>query len=215
MNCKLPEKKVAARGRPVNPQRRRETRRSITVVALDEFTEKGFDKARISEIARRAGVAKGTVYLYFDSKETLFEGLLHELIGNPFDAVGASALKETERVGEYLRRVFDCTLENFEESPRAKVLQILLAEGASIPALADSYHRVIISPMLEEIGRLAAVAVKRGEVAPEILEHYPMLIFAVGLLGLTWNRIFKGTRNISLSSMMGSHIELLFGAKPS
>ena len=74
------------------PRRRKDTRPAeLLDAALDVFAEKGFAAARMEDIAARAGAAKGTLYLYFPSKEAVFEALVRTLIVPNLDRAEAMA----------------------------------------------------------------------------------------------------------------------------
>lgn len=200
------------RGRPVNPERRQENTRAILNAALDVFTEKGFSEARVSDIAERAGIAKGTVYLYFDSKEALFEGVLTDLIDDPWSQSDGDGPRENERVGDFVRRTLGPIFNDFDDSVRGRVLRLVFFEGNRFPALATSYHRIVITPALKRIQRLAALAVERGESTDDTLQRFPMLVFAPGLLAVTWNHLFTHTRKLDLGKLMQAYMDALFHA---
>src|SRR4051812_25135898 len=83
---KLPKPRDVARDGAAAPDKRAAKRDAILMAALDEFSTKGFAAARLDDVARRAGVAKGTIYLYFSDKEALFQELVRSML-NP--VVGA------------------------------------------------------------------------------------------------------------------------------
>src|SRR5690348_10861502 len=143
-------------------------REAIIDAALDEFTEKGFAAARMDEIARRAGVAKGTIYLNFSDKEALFEAIVRQEITPLVDAVSsASASDQSFRaiVTQHLLPI----IRDLANSRRGSVVRLLIAEAGRFPKLADVYYRMVVEPGMRAIGRLAHRAHARGELRNEAL----------------------------------------------
>src|SRR5579875_3793199 len=111
----------AGRPRGPSPDKTARTRRAIAVAALDTFLERGFSATRMIDVAQRAGVAKGTLYLYFTDKEALFEGVLTEVIAAPIASVRETEPAPGESVHTFLRRVVVPLMRDFENSRRADV----------------------------------------------------------------------------------------------
>ena len=84
---------LPAHPRGPSPDKTTRTRRAIAVAALDTFLERGFSATRMIDVAQRAGVAKGTLYLYFADKEALFDGVLGEVIAVPIASVRATSAR--------------------------------------------------------------------------------------------------------------------------
>src|SRR2546425_13067240 len=112
---------VARRSRKARPrwQRRKAARPAeIVTAALEVFVQRGFAAARLEEVARRAGVTKGTLYLYFKSKEALFKAVVRETIvpvigqGEAIarSFTGSASGPAEEVGGEYLRRTRETAL---------------------------------------------------------------------------------------------------------
>ncbi len=135
MEHKLPGKIAAAPAADKAPRRRapEERQEAILKAALDVFSEHGFAAARLEDVASRAGVAKGTLYLYFPDKETLFERMLQ--------SVAAPALAMLARLAEAGNMppaaAIDALLTFFETevigTPREKVIRLIITEGAALP----------------------------------------------------------------------------------
>ena len=146
------------RGRP-RWQRRKEARPAeIVAAALDLFVERGFAATKLADVARRAGVTKGTVYLYFDSKEALFKAVVRETIvpviaqGEAFaESFTGSARDLVERlVREYWRLVGETRL--------AGIPKLMMAEAATFPELTRFYYNEVVA----RGHRLMASVIERG-----------------------------------------------------
>ena len=139
---------VTRRPRRAKPrwQRRKEARpEEIVAAALEQFVERGFAATRLEDVARRAGVTKGTLYLYFKNKEALFKAVVRETIV-PVIAQGesiaasftGSARELLERlVREYWRLVYDTAL--------AGIPKLMMAEAGNFPQLARFYYEEVVT----------------------------------------------------------------------
>src|SRR5271166_4134354 len=119
-------------------------REAILGAALDEFSARGFAAARLDDVARRAGVAKGTIYLYFDDKEALFQELVRtalvpliEQLAQP-PQPGGSARAMLEHFAETFIREIAGTR-------RGDILRLIIAEGPRFPALSEFYYREVVA----------------------------------------------------------------------
>ncbi len=120
-----------------------ERRTELLSVALDVFYERGFDLARMDDIARRAGVSKGAVYLYFDSKEALFNALIQEIA-----APIPMAIRENVRAAgdpeEALRAFLRSWPMIIRETPVPKIIKVLIGASATFPELVTAYREDVI-----------------------------------------------------------------------
>jgi AcrR family transcriptional regulator len=183
-------------------------RDAILAAALDEFSASGFEATRLDDVARRAGIAKGTIYLYFHDKESLFQELIRSmltpLVGS-IEAMGALDLPMrviAERMAElFVREVY--------ETRRKDVIRLMIAEGRRFPQLAEFYYREVLSRIIAAVRALLRRAAARGEV-PEELVDFPQIIAAPGLVAIIWSGLFERFEPLDVRKMMKTHIELLF-----
>jgi AcrR family transcriptional regulator len=185
---------------------------AILKAALQEFTEKGFVTARMDDIARRAGVAKGTVYLRFEDKEALFEAIVRQHI-SPVVNAAATALEPGESVRAFLNRMVVPFLHDLDGSQRGAVIRLLIAEAARFPKLAELYFRTVIEPGMAIFGSLARRALKTGELSDPAVARYPQLLIAPAVVGLLWSGMFGRYRRLDAEGMMRAHLDLLFRTK--
>lgn len=184
-------------------------REAIVDAALDEFTEKGFEAARMDEIARRAGVAKGTIYLNFEDKEALFEAIVRQEITPLVDAISAaSAADESFRL--IVTRHLLPLIRDLANSRRGSLIRLLIGEAGRFPKLAEVYYRMVIEPGLGAIGNLAQRAHVRGELQNDVLARFPQLFITPGLLAIVWNRLFERFRHMDIESMASAYFDQFF-----
>jgi AcrR family transcriptional regulator len=186
-------------------------REAILAAALDEFSARGFEAARLDDVAKRAGVAKGTIYLYFRDKESLFQELvramLTPLVGT-IEALGAAEVPmnmlSDQIVELFVREVY--------ETRRKDVIRLMISEGRRFPKLAEFYYREVLSRIIAAVRGLLRRAAARGEV-PEALAEFPQIIAAPGLIAIIWSGLFEKFEPLDVRKMMKTHFELLFAPR--
>ena len=129
--------KLEPRTRGPSLEKTAQTRRLIIAAALAEFLERGFASTTMDAVARRAGVAKGTPYRYFPTKESLFEGVVRQEIASAVVDVNAANRAPDEKVGAFLRRTMSPAMQVVERQGRAALARLVLTEGVRFPVLAD------------------------------------------------------------------------------
>ena len=152
--------------RPAKPRwkRRKDARpEEIVNAALEEFVERGFAATRLEDVARRAGVTKGTLYLYFKNKEALFKAVVRQTIV-PVIAQGESIARAftgsarellEQLVREYWRLVFETSL--------AGIPKLMIAEAANFPQLARFYYEEVVTRGHRLLGGVIERGIQSGE----------------------------------------------------
>lgn len=167
-------------------QRRKEARpQELIDAALELFAEKGFAATRSEEVAARAGVAKGTLYLYYPSKEELLKAVISQRLSSEIAAVaeysaqyeGTSASLLTEVFTQWWSRVFD--------SPTSAVFKLVITEVRNFPEIADFYRREVVEPATQLVSAILERGVQRGEFRPiEVPSAVLSLVFPMVMLCL-------------------------------
>ena len=202
------------RKRGPSPKKTAGTRQALVEAALDVFLETGFSGARMSDVAARAGLAKGTLYLYFETKEALFEGVLQEIISEPVAIVSLAAAKTDEPSRVFLSRVVTPILRDLERTRRAALVRLVVSEGARFPSLADVYRRVVLDPAMEAIEAFARQAIARGELCSDAFVRFPLLIGVPAVLATLWNGIFGRSDTMDAAEVFEAYLDLVFGPLP-
>jgi AcrR family transcriptional regulator len=191
-------------------KRSAERREAILAAALDEFASRGFAATRLDDVARRANVAKGTIYLHFADKETLFQELIRTEL-NP--VVGA--LEHASHADIPLRQLADQLIEVFVrgifETRRKDVIRLVMTEGPRFPKLAEFYYREVISRVMETIRAILRRAVERGELKTDALVRFPQLLAAPGMIAIIWNGLFDRFEPLDVRALMRAHFDALLG----
>lgn len=190
-------------------RRRKEDRPAeIAEAAFEVFAEKGFARARVQEVAKRAGVSKGLMYLYFKTKEELFKAVIKSVVVRRVDALLTNLETTTSSSEEFLRGPFAEFMKRIPGSPVAVVIRLLLSEGPRHPDLVDYYWQNVVSKGLDAIRRFVARGVERGEFRSTAVDDLPQLFLAPTLLATIWNMLFT-KRPIDADRLIDTQIELL------
>jgi AcrR family transcriptional regulator len=192
--------------------RRKEARpQEILDAALEVFAEKGFAAARMDEVARRAGVTKGTIYLYFPSKEELFKALVREAIGGTLVQVAAYAENFEGSARALLISVLRTIGTVLRTSNRIVLPKIILAESGNFPELVRFYRFEIIEKGMALFRGIVARGIARGEFRDVALDHVARLCVAPLLLGALWRAVFArfDPEPYDIEALIETHIDVL------
>jgi len=196
----------AAKNRAEKSEARRQ---AIVTAALEEFCARGFAATRLDDVAARAKVAKGTIYLHFDDKEALFR----EIVGTMLVPLVA-VLEEAPPPDIPIRAVIGHFLEVFVQeiyaTQRRNVLRLVMTEGPRFPELAEFYYRNVVERAISAMRALLARAKARGELADDTLIRFPQLIIAPGLVAIIWSGLFDRFAPLDVDAMLRAHLDALF-----
>lgn len=190
-------------------QRRKEDRpEEITAAAFEVFAEKGYAAARVEEVARRAGVSKGLLYLYFKTKEALFKAVVRSVVIRRVDAL-LQMLEDTDLTSEaFMRGPLLDFMKRVPGSPIAIVIKLLIAEGQRHPDLVDFYWENVVSKGLTAIQRFIQRGVERGEFRDSAVSDLPQLVLAPMMLSMIWRIVFT-KRSLDTDRLMETQIDML------
>jgi AcrR family transcriptional regulator len=189
-----------------------ERRAAILRAALDEFSERGFAAARLDDVARRAGVGKGTIYLYFTDKEALFQELVRFQIGPVVGALEA-ALASDLPLAVIVERALDIFVREIYGTHRKQVLRLIISEGPRFPALAEFYYREVLVHILKSVRARLARAVERGEIDGDELVRFPQLLGAPGIVAIIWSGLFDRFEPLDVRAMLRAYFDRLLGPR--
>jgi AcrR family transcriptional regulator len=184
-------------------------RAAILSAALDEFAARGFAAARLDDVAKRAGVAKGTIYLHFRDKEALFQEIVRAEI-SPIIAVieHAPELQIPARVlieqllGTFVREVLG--------TRRRDMIRLMITEGPRFPALAEFYYHEVVGRAVPAIRTIMRRAAERGELPNDALARFPQLLVAPALMTIIWNSLFDKIDPLDAQALMRAHLDVIF-----
>ncbi|MGJ4926060.1 TetR/AcrR family transcriptional regulator [Bradyrhizobium sp. HKCCYLS2038] len=189
-----------------------ERRAAIVEAAMDEFIARGFAATRLDDVAKRAGVAKGTIYLHFKDKESMFEELIRTAIV-PFVGRLAAPLPPSGSVRDLVENLARMFLQEIAGTRRADLVRLIVAEGPRFPAIADFYYREVVSRGLAAMRALIQLAITRGEIREPTLVQFPQLMVAPMMLAVLWKSLFERHAPLDTEAMLQTHLDLIFGAR--
>ena len=191
-------------------QRRAEDRpREICAAALQVFAEKGFAAAKLDEIARRAGVSKGTLYLYFKDKEELFRAVVRDNVSPNIDhlrdAIMASGLPFAQIAPMFLARLASVAAT----MPLGSVVKMVIGESGNFPELAKVWHDQVVSKALGVMVGLIEKAQAKGEVRPGDPRFHAFTLMGPMLMGLMYREVLQpaGGAPVDIEALARQHAE--------
>jgi AcrR family transcriptional regulator len=194
-------------------QRRKEDRPAeITEAAMQAFAEKGYAATRVEEVARRAGVSKGLLYLYFNTKEDLFKAVIRNFVSPRLDALTHSIATTDLTAEAFLRGPFLEFARSMPRSPARKLVRLLVAEGPRHPDLLAWYWDNVVSKGMQAIRSVIEKGVRDGEFRPNAVVDFPQLLISPVIVSMLWLQLFERHASLDTDAFIGSHVELLLQA---
>jgi TetR/AcrR family transcriptional regulator len=196
---------------PIRQRRRRKEARPAEIItaAMELWADRGFAATRLEDVARGAGVAKGTIYLYFPSKEALFEAAVEDRLVSVMDQAGQMAQAFTGTTDQLLRQFISVVYTQIHEQKLAVLLKVLISEGHRFPRLTSFYQDAAIHRVSGMIGAILSRGAARGEIRTGLETLDARLIFAPALVSGLWGMVFTGGREIDRERFMQAHLDLL------
>ena len=174
-------------GAPRRWQRRKQARPAeILDAALDLFVARGFAATRLEDVAQRAGVTKGAMYLYFESKEALFKTVVRAAVVPALERVEHLIAEYPGSSRELLVRLLREWWQMMESTRLSGLPKLILSEAANFPELARFYHEEVIGRGHRALVAVLKRGVDRGEFRPLDLDYAARVLRAPVLMGLIW-----------------------------
>jgi AcrR family transcriptional regulator len=168
-------------------ERRKEARPGeLLDAALDLFVEKGFSATRADEVAARAGVSKGTLFLYFQSKEDLFKAVVRENIANKFPTWQEEFITFEGSSADMLRYAMTSWWERIGKTRASGITKLVMSEAQNFPEIAEFYQEEVIKPGNAMIRRILERGVQSGEFRELDLEQAVHIIVAPMIFLMMW-----------------------------
>ena len=194
------------------PRRRRKDARPAELVAagLQEFARNGYAATRLEDVARRAGVAKGTIYRYFTDKEALFLAAVRTEIAPVFENFAGSIDDFPGTTRELLRLLITTVHRQLVGSELRVLMRVIIAEGERFPVLTEHYYAETVSKGRLLLERIVARGIERGEVREGAAADLPLVIMAPAIMAAIWRMTFDRHAPISGEAFLAAHLELVF-----
>jgi AcrR family transcriptional regulator len=197
---------------PPKFQRRKEDRPGeIVAAAVQVFSEKGFAAAKLDEIARRAGLSKGALYLYYETKEDIFHAVVKTVVAPNIEMV-------RQRIGGFpgpfpalIRMLLPVVAGALTHAPLAAIAKMVIGESRNFPELARYWHDELVVPVLGLMTETIAAAQARGEVRTGDPRSFALQIIAPFFMGVLWRETFVpvGAEPFDLQALAVQHLAVL------
>jgi AcrR family transcriptional regulator len=207
-----PARKAAPGAKATRADKTALRRDAILAAALEEFSARGYAAARLEDVAQRAGVGKGTIYLHFRDKEALFQELVTSLLV-PFIAKIEMAPPVGLPIRLVLERLIDLFVREIYGTERRKLIRLIMTEGPRFPELAEFHYNHVVSRAVAGMRVLLDAAFRRGELRNDALVRFPQLIIAPALMAVVWSGLFDRFATLDVAGLMRAHLDLIFGAE--
>ncbi|WP_027548709.1 TetR/AcrR family transcriptional regulator [Bradyrhizobium sp. WSM2254] len=189
-----------------------ERRAAIVEAAMEEFIARGFAATRLDDIAKRAGVAKGTIYLHFKDKESMFEELVRVVIV-PVVARLTTLPPPVGSVRDLIEAFAGNFLKEVIGTRRGDLVRLIVAEGPRFPSVADFYYREVVSRGVAAMRALIELGIARGEIREKDLARYPQILIAPAMIAVIWQSLFERHAPLDARDMLRVHLDLIFGER--
>ncbi len=199
----------APRGRRAQAMTRAERREAILAAALTVFADQGYAATRLEDVARGAGVVKGTLYLYFPDKQALFQGLVEEMISPVLMDADALVPLFPGTTRDLLDALIEMLVARILDRPAQALLRLMLSEGPRFPELSAFYHREVVCRGLSLLRQVAQRALDRGEIDSDAAVRFPQLVIAPALVAVVWNALFGAFDPLDPRALLAAHRDLL------
>lgn len=196
-------------GQPKFRRRPADRPAEILAAALEVFAERGFQGARLEEVAKRAGVSKGALYLYFETKADLFRAVVTDAISPNLAHVKALAsaavpFEQAARMGVGMLARTVVTDRRI-----TGVVKLVIAESRNHPELATIWHETVVEPGLQLMSGLIAAAQGRGEIRPGDPRLFAMGLMGPMVLSMVWRETFEpiGAPSLDVVALAEQHLD--------
>lgn len=198
------------------PARRRKDARPAELLeaALDTFRARGFAATRMEDIAARAGVSKGTIYLYFPSKEAIFEALVTANIVPVIEGLQAAAAGSTCPASGRLRMLANAFAGITADPRLVAIPRLVLAEAGNFPDMARFYRKEVVGRGLAMVTGILEQGIAAGEFRPLDADLVARLFVAPMVLGALWRTTFSPIEEVPLRipDLLAAHLDLFLRA---
>jgi AcrR family transcriptional regulator len=190
--------------------RRKEARPAeIIDAAMDVFIEKGFAAAKLEDVARRAGIVKGTLYRYFDTKEDVFRAVARHVVAANLEAIAEASQGFQGSLVELAPVMLTRLADRMGDSRLPAIVRMVLAESRAFPDLARIWHDDVVTKILALLVTRISEAQARNEVRPGDPQLYAFSIVGPMIAGLLFAEVFGAIspHTPNLQALAAQHAE--------
>ncbi len=184
--------------------------REIVEAALEIFARDGFAGTRLDDVAEKVGISKGTIYLYFDTKEELFKACVRETIGAHLTDTRTMAAQFEGDTADLLYEIVQGLGHRLTKGGFQTILILMISEGKRFPELVSFYFDEIISSGLQLLRTVIQRGIDRGEFRETSLTDYPQLLVSPVMMSVIWNHLFASKGGpLDVEKVLRTHVDTL------
>lgn len=188
-------------------QRRR--RDDIVEAALKVFERDGYEAAKMIDIAKEAEVAKGTLYLYFENKSVLLEGVIQAAILPALEQIGGVAKAHTGSAQELLEHHIR-TIAARQASPEMKMLiRLMISAPEQHAQLIRFFHAHVVQEGLELIRSTLRTGVESGEFRPDVADMDPLVLVGSHVYAPVWHNLFQEEGPLDIERLVEDNLKMV------
>jgi AcrR family transcriptional regulator len=196
------------------PERRRtekaQRRQQILAAAFEEFAVNGYAATRLDDVAKRAEIAKGTIFLHFGNKRVLFRAVLRDCIRPVFSGFQEFLQGFTGTAESLLRDLLSRQYAEVVRNKRATaLLRLLIAESGKFPELAQIYYREIIDPGRSAFGLVIERGIASGEFQATEIRNFPQILAAPTVLAVVWGLVLGESHGLNFDAYRKAHLDFV------
>lgn len=194
-------------------QRRKEDRPAeIAEAAMNTFADNGYAATKVEDVAKRAGVSKGLLYLYFKTKEELFKAVVRNFVSPHLDSLVDITESSDLSAAEFLRGPFLDFAKTVPKSPARKLIRLMIAEGPKHPDLTEWYWNNVVSRGIGTLQIVINKGVANGEFRSSALQDFPHLLVSPILFSTVFTQLFEPHAQLDTDRFIEAHVELVLNS---
>ena len=191
-------------------RRRKEERPAeILAAALKMFSDKGFAATKLDVVAKEAGISKGTLYLYFESKEALFKAVVTEFVLPQIEKAEEQAEQFTGSIKDLMFSLLEQWRINVLETELSGIPKMMIAEASNFPELATFYLENVIQRARKFVASLITLGIERGEFRECNSDYAARLFFSSMVFSAIWqNSLAPYDDNYDIKEYLNFHLDV-------
>jgi AcrR family transcriptional regulator len=191
-------------------RRKAERPAEILDAAFEEFVKNGYAATRLEDVAARAGVTKGTIYFYFETKERVFDEMIRHKSQDFFPELGSYAEKLEGSYNSRLRSLIVFVYRKIAEDRTSReTLRFLIAEGSRFPDLVDRHYEEFMRPVMDQFQKVIEAGVAAGEFRASPASTFTEIVMSPALLLSVWSLLFGTRKQIDVAVFTDASIDLI------
>ena len=191
-------------------RRKAERPTEILDAAFEEFVKNGYAATRLEDVAARAGVTKGTIYFYFETKERVFEEMVRHTSISFFPDLEDHASKLQGSYTSRLRDLIVFVYGQIADSRESReTLRFLIAEGTRFPDLVDRHYDEFVQPMIDQFQKIIQAGIEAGEFRLAPATAYTEIVLSPAVLLSLWALLFGSRKKIDVAAFTTASIDLI------